>query len=385
MSDTDTSYSADSVPMDGECDGATVSSNDEGTSTNHGSITDESATACEKDHQTIVCMKHCLKNDKRCLKEKPNNIKGSSCQKNKAKTIDSSTCGKSNASSESTITTIETTSCPGTSDDDASVNAVDSSSGTGETDAKAIIADDSNSQDQPTSIGSHEDSDTKANGSSDWTISEDFLLRGMKQSTDELSWADIGSSLNRNKDDVKARWEAIKDRTPQHHNITADEESDCIAGRTDDRVHKAAKPSKGATVPVSRAQSADGTLSGNEASSESRHGTDEHRRQKRYLYDCVYKALYPTDVEGGENEYLAERDRAMLATIACMHTTNRLLEMKASLMNATGADVPIAVLRDWYKETWASQEDYHRLVLQQEDSAERVEKWIGGISMEEGC
>lgn len=37
----------------------------------------------------------------------------------------------------------------------------------------------------------------------------------MKESQGNLSWADIDKALNRHKNDVKARWKAIKDHPGQ--------------------------------------------------------------------------------------------------------------------------------------------------------------------------
>ncbi|KAF7545291.1 hypothetical protein G7Z17_g9296 [Cylindrodendrum hubeiense] len=50
---------------------------------------------------------------------------------------------------------------------------------------------------------------------SGWSISEDFLLRGMKDGSQPATWADIGNALNRSKNEVKARWKVIKDQHQQ--------------------------------------------------------------------------------------------------------------------------------------------------------------------------
>ncbi|KAK7425489.1 hypothetical protein QQZ08_008054 [Neonectria magnoliae] len=45
-----------------------------------------------------------------------------------------------------------------------------------------------------------------------WSISQDCLLRGMKE--DGATWADIGGALNKGKKEAKARWQVIKDQLP---------------------------------------------------------------------------------------------------------------------------------------------------------------------------
>lgn len=418
--EVDTSCSAKSVDED-----VAVSCTDESTGTSNGSTTDDdSASACEKDRQTTTCKKNCLKKGKQCLKAAPevastnssdvsasivassqtsnSNDTKPSCKKNEAKDKKSEISSKSDASSESNVTTVETGSGPETSHETGSaVDTVDSSSRTQEADSKA-----------------NGNADTGGNDQSEWTVSEDLRLRGMKESTDNLSWADIGKALNRGKAEVKARWKTIKDQQPQEYatDTNTDTKGDLGAGQSPDakteqgkavtpakearsqppmkqtmnqhrlehqkdhRNRRLAQENKGLKLGTCEAQCNEDNLSGSETLSESICTTDERRRQRRYLYTHVYKTLYPAEADVGQNEHLTKRDRAVLATIACMHTTNKLLEMKANFMNATGADVPIAVLRDWYEGEWAAKEDRPNAV-QREDSVERVEKWIDSVSM----
>ncbi|KID98300.1 MYB-like protein, partial [Metarhizium majus ARSEF 297] len=412
--EVDTSCSTKSVDGD-----VAVPFTDESTGTTNGSTTDDdSASACEKDRQTTACKKNCLKKGKQCLKAAPevastnssdvsasivassqtsnSNDTKPSCKKNKAKNKNSGISSKSDASSESNATTVDTGFGPETSHETGSaVDTVDSSSRTQEADSKA-----------------NGNADTEGNDQSEWTVSEDLRLRGMKESTDNLSWADIGKALNRGKAEVKARWKAIKDQQPQEYatDTDADTKGDLGAGQSPDakaeqgkeassqpskkqtinqrrlehqkdhRNRRVAQENKGVKLGTCEAQYNEDNLSGSETLSESLCTTDERRRQRRYLYTHVYKTLYPAEADVGQNEHLTKRDRAVLATIACMHTTNKLLEMKANFMNATGADVPIAVLRDWYEGEWAAKEDRPNAV-QHEDSVERVEKWIDSVSM----
>ncbi|KAG6027137.1 hypothetical protein E4U41_001045 [Claviceps citrina] len=65
---------------------------------------------------------------------------------------------------------------------------------------------------EKSSHSSHGDESHRRRGAG-WTPSEDLVLRGIKASKDNLSWAHIGQSLNRSKKEVKARWKAIRDES----------------------------------------------------------------------------------------------------------------------------------------------------------------------------
>lgn len=234
----------------------------------------------------------------------------------------------------------------------------------------------------------------------------------MKESGDNLSWDDISKSLNREKNDTKSRWKLIRhQRTRQPASQSSVDEdgvndpgqseedeaktthgknlvrSTCVVAtkkmaNQEPGSHVAKGTRHGQPHDSANTQSNDDVLSGNGASDESSCGTNEHSHELEYLYGEMFNSIYPVETEYEANEYLSEWDTAMLATIACMHTQNKLLEMKANFMNATGADVPIAVLRDWYEGGWAAKHDY-RPCLNQEISDERVEEWIDSVSMEE--
>ncbi|KAH6892013.1 hypothetical protein B0T10DRAFT_282801 [Thelonectria olida] len=67
-----------------------------------------------------------------------------------------------------------------------------------------------------------EDESTKAPSSrhssivnDDWTISEDCLLRGMKEAGD-VTWVDIAAALRKPKKQVQNRWKVIKDEQPRN-------------------------------------------------------------------------------------------------------------------------------------------------------------------------
>lgn len=48
-----------------------------------------------------------------------------------------------------------------------------------------------------------------------WSISEDCLLRSLKESKDNLPWSEIGTALSRSRSDAKSRWSVIRDQPSQ--------------------------------------------------------------------------------------------------------------------------------------------------------------------------
>lgn len=228
----------------------------------------------------------------------------------------------------------------------------------------------------------------------------------MKESPDNLSWADIGKSLNRCKNDLKARWRTIKEQNPRGTATETDEETNTAsgakyAGRTKSETEtpkktKAKTNSKHSTQKVARENKAtklrasttrpqEDILSGDEASSESTRGAKERKRQKEYLFGHIYKPLYPEDVKFEPNQYLTQFltkwDRELLETIDSMNNHSRLLETQANFINATGKAVPLAVIKDWFQGRLIAEGDCHPTAVL-ESSAERVEKWIA-VSIEE--
>lgn len=258
-------------------------------------------------------------------------------------------------------------------------------------------------------------SDTENDGSksasetdnqSRWTISEDVLLRGMKESTDNLSWVDIGKSLNRSKNDVKARWKMIKDQTdadvgantePQEcpsaeaspknsssKTCKAESSEPGLSKKPRRRKDKTGNASQAAkSTPTPPGEEHDGILSGEEASSESSsrdhgenesdYGLDEGALQKRYLYRDLYGCLYPPDIRLEPDNILNEEDCATLATIASKYEQGRLLEMQANFLNAAGRKIPISYLREKLLNAQCLGEDA------EQNKIASVKKWIDHV------
>lgn len=242
-------------------------------------------------------------------------------------------------------------------------------------------ASESNQSSEPRDTTSHGADDSSAPDDSGWSMSEDIMLRGMKESPDNLSWADIGKGLNRNKNDVKARWKVIKDRAPanadtetENHETASrtgdDEDKGTSATQTTDgskgttakhkgqRNYKVAQETREAKKRAEKAsQSQMEVLSGEEASSEESAATDdegqdesgsqaEHRRQLRYHHKHIYDTLYPAEIEIEPDEYLSAQDAAILAAVDGRYKRARWLEMQANFFNVTGLMIPLHVLRD---------------------------------------
>ncbi|GJN74643.1 hypothetical protein PLICBS_008734 [Purpureocillium lilacinum] len=87
---------------------------------------------------------------------------------------------------------------------------------------------------------------------SGWSISEDHLLRGMKEAGD-VTWAEIGQALNRGKNEVKARWKVIQKAGEKH---TADADKPQSSASEPSGENK--KPRKLGKADNSQAASSDG-------------------------------------------------------------------------------------------------------------------------------
>lgn len=238
---------------------------------------------------------------------------------------------------------------------------------------------------------------------SGWTISEDALLRSMKEDNNGIPWADIGSALNRDKQDVKARWQVIKDqpretsadeddakttsedessasstsaskktkkkqnrngkqRLAQSKNKGKQKENSTVVDdelqkeKRKDRVSTVSKKTRPASSPMS---DEDVILSGEEASDESSEAssTDEEplgyhdertrnlRRSDLYLYKQVWPHLYPAKIHPQPNGYFSQEDCNVLATFDSKYKRSRWLEMQANFFNVTGRMVPVDALR----------------------------------------
>ncbi|KAH7008008.1 hypothetical protein EDB80DRAFT_423943 [Ilyonectria destructans] len=102
------------------------------------------------------------------------------------------------ASSTETASTTEVTSNDMSANDNASTDP-------------NITAEDS-SKDSTSNCNTVSSKQSTTPNDSGWTISEDYLLKGMKEGDQPATWADIGSALNKSKSEVRARWKLIKDQ-----------------------------------------------------------------------------------------------------------------------------------------------------------------------------
>ncbi|KAG5979931.1 hypothetical protein E4U55_004624 [Claviceps digitariae] len=255
-----------------------------------------------------------------------------------------------------------------------------------------------------------------------WTISEDCLLRGMKdESTDNVSWVDIAAALHRTKSDVKARWKVIKDaragqaeaggqgecqdhegqpteapsssndsstrtceaKTPPPASSSSSSEP-CALTRQhrnhtppNQKVHPETTPAKPMPTPPCapsppRNGHPDHSVRADEPDSE----LSERIKQKRYLYRDIYGCLYPPALDLQPDSLLNQDDCATLATIASKYDQNRLLEMQANFLNAAGRNIPISYLR---AKLLGAQGVNSPEEHEEQNKIARVKKWIDQV------
>ncbi|PHH89378.1 hypothetical protein CDD83_6177 [Cordyceps sp. RAO-2017] len=282
--------------------------------------------------------------------------------------------------------------------------------------------------------------------SSNWTLSEDFLLRGMKESQDNLSWEDIGSALNRHSSVVRDRWKAIQGHQAgfgeqpgvKEKNISPQETesptelSEAGAGEDGSQSresHRLSEPRKtfksksngklnasagqrkdqhsGNASDNSKAgkvgDDIDDVLSGDEVASkasvtcdESDDGDEAERDglqrpwlerdccDIQYLHKHVYRELYPNLIRPEPDEFFGERDCTVLAAVDSRYKQSKWLEMQANFFNVTGRLVPLHLIRD--KCESAERHRGARLKVtdtSRGDRRQQVESWVDGVQQEE--
>lgn len=102
------------------------------------------------------------------------------------------------ASSTETASTAEVTSTDMSANDNASTDP--------------NITAEGSSKDSTSNCNTVSSKQSTTPNDSGWSISEDYILKGMKESDQPATWADIGSALNKSKSEVRARWKIIKDQ-----------------------------------------------------------------------------------------------------------------------------------------------------------------------------
>ncbi|ATY66802.1 hypothetical protein CCM_03922 [Cordyceps militaris CM01] len=176
---------------------------------------------------------------------------------------------------------------------------------------------------------------------SGWSLSEDALLRSMKEANDGLSWEDIGNSLSRGKNECKSRWKAIKNL------LSPDALSENGAKRN-------AEP---ATQPPTEAQAVPAVNSDTKAAAptEEQEAADrgstpeedltESDRQQQYWYEHIGRPLYPASLRVEPDAHFSPSDCRVLEMADARYRSTRWLETQARFYNETGRMVPLEVIR----------------------------------------
>ena len=264
--------------------------------------------------------------------------------------------------------------------------ATTSSSGTsniitsGDSPSSAPSNDSASSEVDNSATSSCVEVDAKYPDHSKWSISEDSLLRGMKEANDGISWAEIGKALNRGKKEVRVRWTVIKDQPQQDSSAEKepDEINTYIKEKSmkdgDEKKKKKKKPQFDGEASKSQTREArkvsrrltmetnigPEVLSGEEASSErgskahpsssssSSSPSDEPRKtlpSTRYLTNHIYPRLYPPLISPQADEHFTASDCNVLASVHSKYTRGKWLEMQANFYNVTGRLVPLDMIR----------------------------------------
>lgn len=188
-----------------------------------------------------------------------------------------------------------------------------------------------------------EGSDTNGNASG-WSLSEDVLLRSMKEASDGLSWEDIGKSLNRGKGECKSRWKVIKDESLQ------DKPSEDEAKETAEQGKQAPAGAKASTKDDSKAPApADGNGATDGAAigllRSSLEDLAENDCQKQYWREHIGRHLYPASIRVEPDAHFSRGDCLVLEMIDARYRSTRWQEIQARFFNETGRMVPLEVIR----------------------------------------
>ncbi|KAJ3498788.1 hypothetical protein NLG97_g851 [Lecanicillium saksenae] len=173
-----------------------------------------------------------------------------------------------------------------------------------------------------------------------WTLSEDALLRSMKEANDGMSWEDIGKPLNRSKGECKARWKIIKDQDSQESETKIAKGAD----EHQDPSHRKAKTeAKGNTGKLPAP--AEENTAVEEISSACLEDASEHDMQRQYWHEHIGRHLYPASIKIEPDAHFSQSDCHVLEMIDARHRSRRWLETQAQFYNETGRMVPLEVIR----------------------------------------
>lgn len=221
-----------------------------------------------------------------------------------------------------------------------------------------------------------------------WSISEDELLRGIKNANDGLSWEEIGKILNVSKGDAKARWKTIRNALADDGGQQSSEAAPASAIATSDKSiaetndcnekeGKRTKPNTEETGKGSEKDSASDSFSSLSLPGDT--GTKESRRQKRYWRKHIHSHLYPALIEPEPDAHFTKSDCEVLASIDSQYKASRWLEMQANFYNVTGRMVPLQVIRNKCEDAEQCSMDTADARNVTSRRRKSIEEWVGNI------
>lgn len=216
---------------------------------------------------------------------------------------------------------------------------------------------------------------------SSWTTFEDHLLRGLKETTDNVCWKEIAYALHREQNEVKARWAAIKDcqsRSSIEGSLSGSAGNKKVCppvkkkknqeGNKNKQPHRQISATPIHTLVTPGISSTDTTSSPTPSEEAELYRPTEAQAQVRYSQKHIWPKLYPHAIRPPPDAYFTKRDCDILAAVDSKYKRSKWLEMQANFYNVTGRMVPLDVIR------------------RKCDAAEKLEKggWVGPAGAEAG-
>lgn len=266
---------------------------------------------------------------------------------------------------------------------------------------------------------SHEDSsesapaDTASSATSNnteqesWSISEDALLRSMKEGGE--TWAEIAMAMQRSRSDVKARWKVVE-KQPRVESDDADDElekkgkpkkaqaqgkkegaksvKEATKSNEKAKQEKSTKPTKEENTKECQkkqkqeqknvSKTMESSSSGASASTTT--SVNEEEEQDSYLRKDIYSALYPNRMTLEPDTALSPTDCEVLASADVRRHAGRWLEMQANFYNTTGRWIPLHIIQQ--KCQGAEREQLKKVMSengQDDELTDKVWSWIQGL------
>ncbi|KAM3545597.1 hypothetical protein ARSEF1564_001412 [Beauveria bassiana] len=219
----------------------------------------------------------------------------------------------------------------------------DTESSTTKSSTAAAQSEDSSQGNTTSNCDKNSPESTNTKDKSGWSLSEDSLLRSMKEANDGLSWEEIGKSLNRGKTECKSRWKVIRNQ-PKQDTLPED-------GSNGSAEHEAPSPTE---ADGKTAEDADPNTPPDQRVDEAAdkvprpHDEDdlsEHERQKQYWHRHIGRHLYPASIRIESDAHFPQSDCRVLEMIDARYGSMRWLEAQARFYNETGRMVPLEVIR----------------------------------------